>query len=155
MRISRAAAQVALDAVRNFFAVRFGSALEQLYAGHDHTRSAVPALQTVAFPETFLHRMELTVSSQALDSGHFGTVRLDGKNGTGLHRAAILQDRAGATNAGFAAYVRAGQFAEIAQEVNEEHARLDFVLLLDAINLYLNDSFHIASENAVRVLVLG
>ena len=155
MRIAGTPAQVALDAVRDFLATGFGIALEQLDAGHDHTRSAVSALQTVALPETFLHRMELTVSSQALDSGHFGTVRLDGKNRARLHRAAILQDRAGATNAGFAAYVRAGQFAEIAQEMNEEHPRLDFVLLLDAINLYLNDSFHIASENAVSVLVLG
>ena len=155
MRIPRAPAQIALNAMRDLLATGFGIALKQLDPGHDHTRSAVTALQAVAFPETLLHRMELTVSSQALDSGHFGTVRLDGKNGTGLHRAAILQDRAGATNAGFAAYVRAGQFAEIAQEVNEEHARLDFVLLLDAINFYLNDTFHIASENAVSVLVSG
>src|SRR5437762_802559 len=130
MRVSRAATQVALDAMRNLLAARSGIALEQLDTGHDHTRRAVTALQSMAFPETLLHRMELTISSQALDSGHFGTVRLDGENRTRLHGAAILQDRAGATNAGFAAYVRAGQFAEIAQKVNEEHARLDFVLLL-------------------------
>ena len=108
MRISRAAAEVTLDAVRNFFAVRFGSALEQLYAGHDHARGAVTALQSVAFPEAFLHRMQLAVPSQTFDGGHFGTVRLDGENRTRFHRAAILQDGAGATNAGFAAYMRAG-----------------------------------------------
>jgi hypothetical protein len=155
MRITRAAAQVALDAVGDLFAAGFRVALEQLDSGHDHTRRAVTALQPVAFPETFLHRMKLTISSEALDSGHFGTVGLDGKNGAGLHRAAILQDGAGATNAGFAAYVGAGQFAKIAQEVNEKHARLDFVLLLDAVNFYSNETFHIASESAVGVLVLG
>ena len=146
MRVSRAPAQVALDAVRDLLATGFGIALEQLDAGHDHTRSAVTALQSVAFPETFLHRMQLAVPSQALDSGHFGTVRLDGKNRARLHRAAILQDRAGATNAGFAAYVRTGEFAEIAQEMDEEHPRLDLVLLLNAINFYFNDTFHIASR---------
>ena len=155
MRIPRAPAQVALNAVRDLLTAGFGVALEQLDAGHDHTRRAVTALQAVAFPEAFLHRMQLAVSSQALDGSHFGTVRLDGENRTRFHRAAILQDRAGATNAGFAAYMRAGQFAEIAQEVNEEHPRLDFVLLLNAINFYRNDSFHIASENAVSALVLG
>ena len=36
-----------------------------------------------------------------------------------------------------------------------DHPRLDFMLVLDAINFYCNDTFHIASENAVSVLVLG
>jgi len=155
VRISRASAQVALDAVRNFFAVRFGSALEQLYAGHDHARGAVAALQAVAFPEAFLHRMQLAVPSQAFDGGHFGAVRLDGENRTRFHRAAILKDSTGATNAGLAAHMCAGQFAEIAQEMNQKHPRLDFVLLLDAINFYRNDTFHKASENAVSVFVPG
>ena len=103
MRIPSAAAQVPLDAVRDLLAARFGIALEQLQSGHDHTRRAVTALQSVTLPEPFLHRMQLAVSSQALDGSHFGTVRLDGENRTRFHRAAILQDGAGATNTGFAA----------------------------------------------------
>ena len=39
--------------------------------------------------------------------------------------------------------------------MNEEHPRLDFVLLLNAINFYRNDTLHIASENAVSVSVPG
>ena len=106
----------------------------------------------MAFPKTFLHWMQLAVSCQTFDCGHFAPIRLNGQNRAGLHGVTIEQYRAGAANAGFTTNVGPGEFAVFAQEVNQEHPWLDFVFSLDSIDFDRNQTFHMASENAVSVL---
>jgi hypothetical protein len=151
MRVARTPAQIALEAMRNLLTRRFWIALEKLHSRHDHARRAIPALQPVLFPKTFLHWMHLAILSQPLNGSDFATIRLDGQNRAGLHGLAIQQNCAGATDAGFAPYVCPGKFAEIAKKMNQKHPGFDFMLLLNAVDFYLNETLHMASENAINV----
>jgi hypothetical protein len=51
----------------NLFARCIRIPIHDLRRGHDHSRRAITALQTVAFPEPFLHRMQTAIRRQALD----------------------------------------------------------------------------------------
>ena len=79
-------------------------------------------------PEAFLQRVQLAVLGQTLDRGDLGAVGLDGEDRAGLDAAAVDQHRARAALARVAADVRAGQQQLLAQEVDEEQARLDVAL---------------------------
>ena len=59
---------------------------------------------------------------------HVGAVALHREMGAALHRAAVEVDGAGAAVAGLAADVRAGEVAFLAQEVDQQRARLDGLL---------------------------
>src|SRR5262249_952565 len=61
----------------------------------------------------------------AFDGAHVGAVRLHREDGARLDRLAVEIDRAGAAVAGLAADVRAGDVEVVAQEVDEQSARLD------------------------------
>src|SRR6266567_8881564 len=52
--IACAAADIALESLANLFFRRIGVVLEQLIRGHNHTRCAEAALQTVLLPEALL-----------------------------------------------------------------------------------------------------
>ena len=62
MLITCAAAQIALQSVTNLFIRGLRIAVEDLRASNDHSGSAVAALQTMAFPETFLNRVQLAIA---------------------------------------------------------------------------------------------
>ena len=147
VRIPSATAQVAFQAVGDFFACRLRVALEQLHAGHDHSGRAVAALQTVTFPEPLLDGVQLAVAGQAFNGGDFAPIGLDGEQGARLGGLAVEQDRAGAADAGLAADVRAGQPAVLAQKMDQQGARLDLVLLLNTVDFDSDQTFHAASEN--------
>src|SRR5438874_13206062 len=114
MRVARAAAEIALDAMGDLLTRRLGIALKQLDAGHDHPRRAVTALQTMALPETFLHRVQSAIGSQSFDGGHCRAIGLNCQQSAGLYRLALEQHRASAADAGFATNMCAGQFAMLA-----------------------------------------
>src|SRR5438876_510698 len=114
MRVAGAAAEVALKTVSDLLASRFGVALEQLNAAHNHAGRAVATLQAVALPETLLHRVQLAVLRQSFDRGDVRTIGLDCQNRAGFDGAAIQQNCASAADAGFATNVGDGQFAMVA-----------------------------------------
>src|SRR5690606_6126589 len=100
-------------------------ALHQIDRAHDHAGRAEAALQAVVLAERGLHRVQLAVLGQTLDRGHLGALRPRRQHGADLDRLAVDVDRAGAALAGVAADVGAGQIEVLAQELDEEGARLD------------------------------
>ena len=126
-------------------------ALQKLHTGHDHTGRAVAALQAVAFPETFLYGVQLPVAGQTLDGGNFTEVSLDGEDGTGFHGETIQQYRASPADAGFAADVRAGQTAHVAQKMDKEQAGFDFVLVGGAVDTDGDESFHMSLPSVAAI----
>ena len=67
---------------------RRAKAVHHVDSGHDHARRAEAALKTVMLAEGRLHRVQLAAGGQALDGGHLGAVRLDGKREARAHRRA-------------------------------------------------------------------
>src|SRR6185295_13914328 len=119
---------------------------KQLDAGHDHAGRTIPALQPMAFPETFLDRVQLAVFGQAFDGSDFGAIRLNGENGAGFDGRAIQKHSACAADARFTSNMCAGEIAMVAQKMHQEHPWLDLVLPLDPVDFDRNETFHIASK---------
>jgi hypothetical protein len=126
----------------DFLAAGAGIVLQELSPGQDHAGGAIAALQGVAFPESFLHRMQLAMARESFDGGDLGAVGLDSQERAGLDGLAIEQDGAGAAQGGFATDMRSGQPAEIAQEMNEQQARLNLVLVRSAIDSNIDGRLH-------------
>ena len=102
-----------------------GFDFKQRAARHHHAGRAVAALQAVLLVEALLDRIELAVLLEPLDGHDLAAVGLHGEDRAGLDRDAVEQDRAGAAVRRVAADVRAGQPQVLAQEMDEEEARLD------------------------------
>ena len=115
MRVTGATAEVAIDRVGNLLARGLGISLKQLNAGHDHARGAVPTLQTMPFPESFLHRVQFAILCETFDRGDLGTIRLDCKHRARLDGFALEAHRARAANAGFAADMGPSELAVLAE----------------------------------------
>ena len=82
-----------------------------------------------------LQRRQLAVlAGEALDGRDLGAVGLDREQHAALHRLAVEEDRAGAAVAGVAADVRARQVEVVADEVDEQLARLDLALVALAVD---------------------
>ena len=84
--------------------------------------------------ERLLQRRQLAVLRQALDRLDRRAVGLDREQHAALREHAVVDDGARAAVAGVAADVRAGQVEVVAQEVDEQAARLDVVLDLLAVD---------------------
>src|SRR5215510_4201117 len=95
--VSGAATDVAFKSVANIFAGRAGVTVEQLRCGDDHAGRAVAALQSMSFPESFLHRMEFAVLREALNRCDRRSIRLDREHRARLYRLPI--DHHGASSA--------------------------------------------------------
>ena len=85
-------------------------------------------------PEAFLQRMQVAVRGEALDGGDRGAVGLDREDRAGFRASAVDQDGAGAALTGVAPDVRAGQAQVLAQEVDQEQARIDVSLARFAVD---------------------
>ena len=75
--------------------------------------------------EGLLHRMELAVRCEPLDRRDLEAVRLNGEHRARLHGLAVDEHRAGAARRRVAADLRPGQAETLAQDIDEELARLD------------------------------
>src|SRR5579864_7635078 len=140
--VAGATTEIAFEAVPDLFFGRVGIPLEQLSRGHDHTGRAEAALEAVLVPERFLDWMQVPVGGQTLDGGELAPIGLHGEHGAGFHHFSVDRHRAGAANGGFAADVRPGKAGDLAQIVNEKHARLDLVRIGFPVDLECNFSFH-------------
>ena len=104
---------------------RLGVTLQQGLGGHDHAGGAEAALEAVLLPEAFLERVHASGASNALDRLDAGAVGLDGEHRTALEGAPVHDHGAGAAAGGIAADVGAGEGQLLADEVDEQEARLD------------------------------
>ena len=109
--------------------------VQDFHAGEDHPWRAETALQPVTFPERLLDRVQFAIAGQALDRGDFGTVRLNRQHRAGFDGFAVEQHGAGAAQGGFTSDVGSSQLALVPQEMDQEGAGFDLVLLDRAIDL--------------------
>src|SRR5690606_41309988 len=72
---------------------------------YDHSGGAIAALAPVTLAEAFLHRVQVSVGSDAFDSGDVGSVGLHREHRAGLHGLSVDMDCAGSAVAGLAADV--------------------------------------------------
>ena len=128
MLVAGAAAEVAGDAFADLGLRRLRVVVQEVDGGHDHAGRAVAALQAVFFPEPFLQRVQLVTLGEPFDGDDLGAICLDREDRTRFGAAAIDEHGAGATLARVAADVRASEIELFAQEVHEEHSRLDVAL---------------------------
>src|SRR5579885_3722585 len=84
--IASAAAEIAFQSLSDLFFRRIWIAVEDLTGRHNHSRRTVTALQTVLLPESFLHRMQLTISGKTFDSRYLRVISLNRKNRARFHR---------------------------------------------------------------------
>src|SRR5712691_6413385 len=78
--IPGAAAKVSFQSMTDLFPRRIRIAIQKLCARDNHSGRAIAALQTVLFPETFLHRIQLAVRSQSFNRGDVRAVGLHGEH---------------------------------------------------------------------------
>src|SRR5215208_883917 len=107
--VACAAAQVARNSVTDFVFSRIVIRVEEGDSSHQHSRSAIAALQAVLLKEAVLQRMQLTVCFETFDRGYRASIRLNGEGCTRFDCAPIHHHRAGAAVARVTTYVRAGQ----------------------------------------------
>src|SRR6266516_1949558 len=108
--------------------------VEEADDGHDEPRSAIAALEAVLLVERFLDGVHRPVCGQAFDRCDFVAVYLDAEQRAGLHRLAVQQHRAGAATGRVTADVRTGQAEPLAQDVNEQLARLELEDVLHPVD---------------------
>ena len=129
VHVAGAAAEVAADPLADLRLGRVGVLAEQPGGLHDHPRGAEAALEAVLVPERLLERMEGGAVGHALDGPDLAAVGLDGEHRARLGALAVDVDGARAAVARVAADVGAGQPEVVAQEVDEQEARLDVGLV--------------------------
>ena len=127
--VAGAAADVALQRLLDLVLGRARVLAQQRGRAHQHPRRAVAALERVVLVERLLQRRQLAVLAEPLDGLDARAVRLDGEQHAALHEHAVEDHRARAAVAGVAADVAAGQVEVVAQEMDEELARLDVALV--------------------------
>ena len=79
--------------------------------------------------ERLLHGMQLPVRGETLDRGDLGAVGLDAEDGAGLHGDAVEQHGAGAARGRVATDARPREREALAQDVDQQVARLDLELV--------------------------
>src|SRR5712691_11409379 len=136
-----AAAQVARNPVANFIIGRVAIRTQECVSGHQHSRSAEAALQTVLLEESLLQRMQLAVLFEALDRQYLAPVRLNGVRGAGFDGPPIHHDRAGPTVAGIAADVSPSEPQGFADKMDQEQPRLHLSRVLNSIDFYFDANF--------------
>jgi hypothetical protein len=108
----------------------------------------------VTFPKAFLNRMQFAVPGQPFNGRNLRAVRLHRENGARLHRLAVHQDRACAANTRLTTDMRSSELAKVAQKMNEQHARLDFMLSKNSVDAHFDQSFHKRKSRDCRSFVV-
>src|SRR5687767_12251934 len=98
--------------------------LKRVRRKHQKARRAKSALQAMVIDESLLQRMQLVPGCQTLDRAYLFPLRLDSKHQAGTDRLAINHHSAGATDAVFAADMRSGLPAFVADGIDQSAARL-------------------------------
>jgi hypothetical protein len=99
-------------------------------------------LQSVPFPETFLHRVKFAVACKALDSRYRRAVGLNGEHGARFYGLPIDHYCASSAKGGFASDVRSGESKDVAQVMDEQKTWFDLVLLRHSVDGNTDSSLH-------------
>ena len=102
-----------------------GLLVQQRPRGEHHPRRAEAALEAVLLHEPLLDGIELGALLEVLDRAHRVAAGHRREHRARLHRLAVHQHDARPALRGVAAPVGAGEAERVAQEVDEEHPRLD------------------------------
>ena len=138
--VAGAAAEVALEPLADSSLARRAAFLDQRDGRHDHPRRAVAALERVMVVERLLHGMELAVRGEPLDGRDLGPVDLDAEQGARLRGHAVDEDGACAARRGVAPDVRPRQPEPVAEDVDEQLARLELELVAGPVHGQRNAS---------------
>src|SRR4029079_7151069 len=109
-------------------------AVQQRAGGEHHARRAEAALQAVLLHEALLDGIEHPVALEALNGRDLVARSACRQHRARLHRLAVHQHDARAAVGRVAAPVRAGQVEVVADEVDEQRARLDVGAALLAVD---------------------
>src|SRR5262249_41862367 len=101
---------------------------------HDEARRAVAALQTVLSVERLLHGMERAIRRKPLDCRDLVPVGLDAEQRARLDRLAVQQDRPCTARGRAATNIRPRQSEPLAQDVDQQLARLELQRVLAAVD---------------------
>src|ERR1041384_918855 len=149
VHVARATADVAADGPPDLVLGGIRVALEQRVRDEHHARRAEPTLQAVLLVEARLDGRQASPACEAFDGGDGAPARLHCQLGAGLDRLAVDEHRAGAAARGVAPDVRAGEAQVGAQEVDQQHARLDVTRALGTVDgerdFHLRPSFALAT----------
>src|SRR5499427_3573758 len=129
LRVARASAEIARDAVADLLLARLRMLGDEGGRGHEDAGDAEAALGHAVADEGVLQRMEDTVVAEAFDGGDGTPARLHGKHEAARHRLAIEMHGAGAAVAGAAALLGPSE-AEVLSKCVEQrlvglHEHLD------------------------------
>src|SRR5437899_9157807 len=92
-----APADIALQVLNDIRLAGIGIGLQKAHAAHNHSRSAVSALEGAGIEKRLLHRMQPPILFQALDGGDGFSGRRAAGNLTRAARRSAAQDSARAT----------------------------------------------------------
>lgn len=132
-RVRAAAADIALQRLNDLLIAGFGVCLQEADTAHDHSRSAVGALEGVEIQEGLLHGVKLTVFFEAFDGGdrlHYFAEQ----NLAGTPRRPADQDRARAALPFTAAVFCAGEAEFVAQNGEKTDIRVGVDWVFLAVN---------------------
>src|SRR5262245_52073049 len=122
--VAGAPAQVSGDRAADLVLAGRLVAVEQRASRHHHARRAIATLQAVLLHEALLDGVELAVLLETLDRPDVASVGLHGQHRAGLHGNAVEEHRAGAAMRGVAADVGPREAEALAQQLDQEQARL-------------------------------
>lgn len=123
--IAGEAAVIAGESSANFLPVRTWRHLQKRLCRHQHSRSAIAALQGVTFMESGLKIGNRIALRQTLDGLHRAAGSLNREYQTAMHQLAVEQHETGATHTHFAPQMSTGQPQPVTQEIGKAGARLD------------------------------
>ena len=148
LAVAGTAAQHAAEGVQGVLLGGIGIGRQQGLGGHQHARRTDAALGRAVALERRLQRRALIARRQALHGDHAATVRLGHGHQTGANRVAVEQHRTGATIAGVAADLGAGQAELFAQDMGQSGQRRRHGLDSRAVDR--ETGTHNAAPNAPR-----
>src|SRR4029079_5418604 len=146
VRVAGAPAQVAAQAFRDLPSSRRRLVSEEMHRRHHHAGRAEATLETVAFPEALLNRVQSSVCGEALDGRQVRSLGLHGEHRARLHRLAVDEHGARAADARLAPDVGPGQVAEVPQVVNQEETRFNRVVVRSRIDAKVDGNGHSTSS---------
>src|SRR5215475_5144969 len=129
LRVARAAAEIARDAVADLLFARLRILGEERGGGHEDARDAVAALGHAEPDEGVLERVQDAVLAETLDGRHGTPARLHRQHEAARHRLAVEVHGAGAAVPGTTTFLGSGEAEVLAKGVEQRlvglHQHLD------------------------------
>jgi len=151
-RMRAAAADIPLQRLNDLFLAGVWIGLQQGYAAHDHSRTAVRTLKSPGIKESLLNRMQGPVFFKTFNRGNWTGGGRTHRNLARSPRCSSDQNRARATRPFPAAVLRAGQAEFIAQDIQQRGVRRVVDRIACPVDFECNAGCHtIPFEKAIRL----